>query len=69
MFAEDVNLLPNRMFTRMLEHTRRDPASSRASPAISSGDEGRRQDRVRAVAWFNGGLFDDDMALPLAKPT
>ena len=68
MFAEDVGLLPDNMFTRMLERTRADPAkfqeySSRLFRAMrSGGDVG-----FEAVAWFNGGLFDDDVALPLDR--
>ena len=68
MFAEDVGLLPGNMFTRMLELTRRDPGrfpdyASRLFRAMSmGGDVG-----FEAVAWFNGGLFDDDAALPLER--
>ena len=68
MFAEDVGLLPNDMFTRMLERTRRSPDrfedyASRLFGAMSTGgDVG-----FEAVAWFNGGLFDDDTALPLDR--
>ena len=68
MFAEDVGLLPDDMFTRMLEHARRRPAdfaelASRLFGAMSDGgDIG-----FEAVAWFNGGLFDDNAALPLDR--
>ena len=66
MFAEDVGLLPGNMFTRMLEHTRRNPdrfgdyASQLFGAMATGGDVG-----FERVAWFNGGLFDDDTALPL----
>ena len=68
MFAEDVDLLPDNMFTRMLEHARRSPDDFAALArdlfgAMSTG--GRIG--FEAVSWFNGGLFDDDTALPLAK--
>ena len=68
MFAEDVDLLPDNMFTRMLEHARRRPDDFAALArdlfgAMSTG--GRIG--FEAVSWFNGGLFDDDTALPLAK--
>ena len=69
MFAEDVGLLPDNMFTRMLERGRLRPEqfvefASRLFGAMStSGDVG-----FEAVAWFNGGLFDDNAALPLDKP-
>ena len=68
MFAEDVGLLPDSMFTRMLERTRRDPdkfadyASRLFDAMATGGDVG-----FEAVAWFNGGLFDDDTALPLDR--
>ena len=68
MFAEDVGLLPDNMFTRMLERTRRDPerfadyASRLFGAMATGGDVG-----FEAVAWFNGGLFDDDTALLLDR--
>ena len=68
MFAEDVGLLPDDMFTRLLERARRDPekfesyASSLFGAMATGGDVG-----FDAVAWFNGGLFDDDKALPLDR--
>ncbi len=68
MFAEDVGLLPDAMFTRMLEQARKRPGSfaelaRRLFGAMSEGgDVG-----FESVAWFNGGLFDDDAALPLEK--
>ena len=64
MFAEDVGLLPDDMFTRMLERTRGDPdkfadyASRLFGAMATGGDVG-----FEPVAWFNGGLFDDDAAL------
>ncbi|MXY03463.1 MAG: class I SAM-dependent DNA methyltransferase [Acidimicrobiales bacterium] len=66
MFAEDVGLLPDHMFTRLLQQARRAPAQF----VELSGDLFRVMatgGRVgfEQVAWFNGGLFDDDVALPL----
>ena len=68
MFAEDVGLLPDSMFTRMLTHARRNPTrfadySSRLFGAMATGGDIDFQ----VVAWFNGGLFDDDSALPLDR--
>ena len=68
MFAEDVGLLPGNMFTRMLEAARRNPArfpdyASRLFAAMSTGGD----IDFEAVVWFNGGLFDDDEALPLER--
>ena len=68
MFAEDVGLLPGNLFTRMLERTRGDPerfadyASRLFGAMATGGDVG-----FEPVAWFNGGLFDDDTALPLDR--
>ena len=68
MFAEDVGLLPNEMFTRMLEHARLRPQDFAAMArelfgAMSAGG------RVgfETVAWFNGGLFDSEDALELTR--
>ena len=68
MFAEDVGLLPDNMFTRMLEHARKRPEeftelSRDLFGAMSTG--GRIG--FEAVGWFNGGLFDDDETLPLDR--
>ena len=68
MFADDVGLLPNHMFTRMLEQARHTPAQF----AELAGDlfgVMARGGRVgfETVAWFNGGLFDDATVLPLER--
>ena len=68
MFAEDVGLLPDNMFTRMLAGARRSPDrfadyASRLFGAMATGGDIDFQ----AVAWFNGGLFDDAPALPLDR--
>jgi len=66
MFAEDVGLLPDDMFTRMLDRSRGDPVRFEANAKhlfgamATGGDVG-----FERVDWFNGGLFDDDAALPL----
>ena len=68
MFAEDVGLLPNHMFTRMLEQARQRPdkfaefARDLFRAMASGGRVG-----FEPVAWFDGGLFDDDHALPLER--
>ena len=68
MFAEDVGLLPGNMFTRMLEHARGRPEefSDLARDLFGAMATGGRIG-FEAVAWFNGGLFDDDTALPLDR--
>jgi type II restriction/modification system DNA methylase subunit YeeA len=66
MFAEDVDLLPSKMFRRMLEHTLARPGefTTMASDLFRAMESGGRV-RFEHVAWFNGGLFNDDSALPL----
>ena len=69
MFAEDVGLLPDQMFRRMLDQARLRPerfagmARSLFTAMKDGGAVGFEE-----VAWFNGGLFDDDTALPLDRP-
>ena len=62
MFAEDVGLLPDKLFKRMLEASVDEPDELRrrtrscCSPRCAEGgDVG-----FRRIDWFNGGLFDDD---------
>ena len=68
MFAEDVGLLPGNMFTRMLEHARGRPEefADRARDLFGAMSTGGRIG-FEAVAWFNGGLFDNDTAMPLDR--
>ena len=68
MFADDVGLLPDHMFTRMLRHalpapTRFGDLAGELFRAMASGG------RVgfETVDWFNGSLFNDDTTLPLEK--
>ena len=68
MFAEDVGLLPNAMFTRMLEHARHRPEdfATLACDLFGAMSVGGRVG-FETVEWFNGGLFEDDAALPMNK--
>ena len=68
MFAEDVGLLPNAMFTRMLEHARQRPEAfaTLARDLFGAMSVGGRVG-FEAVEWFNGGLFEDDATLPMDK--
>lgn len=68
MFAEDVGLLPNNMFTRMLQQAYEQPEEFEYMArdlflAMSTGGRVGFEE----VAFFNGGLFDDDLALPLNR--
>ena len=69
MFAEDVGLLPGKMFTKMLEQAGRRPANFATMASILFGAMAHKDGLVgfEPVAWFNGGLFDDDTALPLDR--
>lgn len=68
MFAEDIGLLPDSLFTRMVEGSQDDPDAFQANAqqlfqAMHKGG----QAGFRPVAWFNGGLFDDDATLALTR--
>ena len=68
MFADDVGLLPDQMFTRMLRQARHvpDDFADLAGDLFRAMSSGGRVG-FEMVDWFNGGLFDDDSALPLQK--
>lgn len=68
MFAEDVDLLPGKMFGRMLDGATRAPRELQAlaSSLFAAMQAGGRIGFER-VDLFNGGLFDDDSALPLTR--
>ena len=68
MFAEDIGLLPNAMFSRMLEHAVQRPEEfvDLAQDLFRAMRSGGRVG-FEHVAWFNGGLFDTDEALPLDR--
>ena len=67
MFAEDVGLLRDNLFTQMLEASRDAPAefADNASRLFGAMATGGKLD-FKKIDWFNGGLFNDDHALPLA---
>ena len=68
MFADDVGLLPDHLFTRMLRQARRAPARfTDLAGALFRGMASGGLVGFEAVDWFNGGLFDDGAALPLEK--
>ena len=68
MFAEDVDLLPGKMFGRMLQGEAHSPDefAALASSCLRAMRAGGRVG-FEHVDWFNGGLFDDDAALPLTR--
>jgi type II restriction/modification system DNA methylase subunit YeeA len=68
MFAEDIGLLLNQMFSRMLEHAVKRPADfvGLAQDLFRAMQSGGRVG-FEHVEWFNGGLFDTDEAIPLDR--
>jgi type II restriction/modification system DNA methylase subunit YeeA len=66
MFAEDIGLLPNHMFSRMLEHAVERPTEfvELAQDLFRAMQSGGRVG-FEHVEWFNGGLFDTNGALSL----
>lgn len=69
MFAEDVGLLPDSMFTKMLELCQSDPDSFVEHAEMLFAAMAHKGGKVgfTRVEWFNGGLFDDSHALPLTS--
>ncbi len=68
MFAEDVGLLPDHMFSAMLKASRSQPETfaDHARTLFAAMKSGGLVGFTK-VEWFNGGLFDDDSALPLDR--
>lgn len=69
LFAEDIDILPTKIFTRMLENASRHPDKFRdlAGGLFAAMKDGGNFG-IEVIDWFNGGLFDDDDVLPLFKP-
>jgi SAM-dependent methyltransferase len=66
LFAEDIGLLPEKMFPRLLAQTRRNSKDfgevlSQLFRAMKTGGYFGSD----KILYFNGGLFDDDSVLPL----
>jgi type II restriction/modification system DNA methylase subunit YeeA len=68
MFAEDVGLLPDKLFEQMLDASRIDPSefALNSQTLFEAMRKGGRID-FKKIEWFNGGLFDTDATLPLEK--
>ena len=68
LFAEDIGLLPDRLFSTLVEESRRTPAEfpGLARDLFRAMHQGGRFGFAR-IAWFNGGLFDHDECLPLEQ--
>jgi type II restriction/modification system DNA methylase subunit YeeA len=68
MFAEDIGLLPNKLFQKAMERSETQPDKAEGYlralfAAMRSGGEFGLDD----IPWFNGGLFDDDAAFPMDR--
>ncbi|MBJ6983963.1 class I SAM-dependent DNA methyltransferase [Luteimonas sp. MC1750] len=68
MFAEDIGLLPDQLFTRMVAASQNDPEAfqTNAAQLFEAMRKGGQAGFVK-VEWFNGGLFNDDSTLPLNR--
>ena len=67
LFAEDIELLPNRVFADILDEAAKRPDDFEPMLRDLFHAMANPQGRFGTVAipWFNGGLFDDDDVLPL----
>ncbi|MEX0733361.1 MAG: type IIL restriction-modification enzyme MmeI, partial [Steroidobacteraceae bacterium] len=66
MFAEDVGLLPNRLFTRLATASVSHPETFEANAKqLFAGMSKGGAVAFEVVDWFNGGLFNDDSTLPI----
>ncbi|MBK8536958.1 MAG: class I SAM-dependent DNA methyltransferase [Candidatus Competibacteraceae bacterium] len=66
LFAEDIGLLPHRLFSGLLARARPSPAEflSMAGDLFRAMHQGGHFG-LDKIAWFDGGLFDDAACLPL----
>jgi restriction-modification enzyme MmeI-like protein len=67
LFAEDIELLPDRIFADILDESVKRPDDFEPMLRDLFHAMAKRNGRFGTVAipWFNGGLFDDDDVLPL----
>jgi type II restriction/modification system DNA methylase subunit YeeA len=67
LFAQDIGLMPEGLFTALVEKTRTRPAefTKRLQPLFLAMATGGSYG-VEDIAHFNGGLFSDDDVLPLS---
>ncbi|PZR78071.1 MAG: class I SAM-dependent DNA methyltransferase [Stutzerimonas stutzeri] len=68
MFAEDINLLPRQLFSQLLDKAfhRPDIAKGLLEQLFGAMRSGGLFG-IDEIEWFNGGLFDDNTALPLVR--
>lgn len=68
MFAEDIELLPDDIFSKIVKNSKSNPAlfQSRISELFAAMKKGG-DFALHNIDWFNGGLFDDDKSLLLTE--
>ena len=68
MFAEDVGLLPNKIFSKLAIASVAHPETFETNAKQLFGGMSKGGSvAFEVIDWFNGGLFDDDSTLPLDK--
>jgi len=66
MFAEDIKVLPGKVFTHLVESVERRPEKfAEKMRGLFATMKGGGDFGYNDIPWFNGGLFDDDDTLPL----
>jgi type II restriction/modification system DNA methylase subunit YeeA len=67
LFAEDIDLLPDRVFADLLDEAAKQPDLCEDMLRDLFGQMAKPHGRwgSKTIPWFNGGLFDDDDVLPL----
>lgn len=68
MFAEDIDFLPRHLFSQILDRSKTKPeiATTMLAQLFAAMRSGGLFG-VDEIEWFNGGLFDDNTALPLTR--
>ncbi len=64
LFAEDIGLLPDKVFTDLVKHRYKDQTAEQFTKSLrilfAAMREGNSMFGAHIIPWFNGGLFDDD---------
>lgn len=66
MFAEDIKVLPGKVFTHLIESVEKRPEKfADKMKGLFAAMKGGGDFGYNEIPWFNGGLFDNDDTLPL----